>query len=318
MDAVPADWQWPDKRQYKSRCRERAFRARVRRHLWCPSRVGLVRHAAGRNASGRKCDFEGHLPGGRHGVHARASPVKTCSGRAGPPCVIMVGFRSHGSTFHSEFLDHRAHRSRQVDAGRSFSRADRRAPAPGDVGPGPRQHGPRARARDHDQGPRRAAELPRRRRAGLRPQPDRHARPRRLFVRGHAIARGLRGRAAARRRVAGRRGADARERVSRRREQPRDHPGHQQDRSARARSPTRSRRQIEEIIGLDAKRRHSREREGGPRRLGHPRGDRPPAAAARRRCRRAAQGADLRLLVRPVSRRRHPHAHHRRRHAARA
>ena len=57
--------------------------------------------------------------------------------------------------------------------------------------------------------------------------------PRRLLLRGHAIARGLRGRAAARRRVAGRRGADARQRVPRGREQPRDHPGHQQDRPAR-------------------------------------------------------------------------------------
>ena len=66
----------------------------------------------------------------------------------------------------------------------------------------------------------------------VRPQPDRHAGPRRLLVRGHAIARRVRGRAAARGRVAGRRGADARQRLSRGREQPRDHPGHQQDRSA--------------------------------------------------------------------------------------
>ena len=67
----------------------------------------------------------------------------------------------------------------------------------------------------------------------VRPQPDRHAGPRRLLLRGHAVARRVRGRAAARRRVAGRRGADARQRLPRGREQPRDHPGHQQDRPAR-------------------------------------------------------------------------------------
>ena len=47
-----------------------------------------------------------------------------------------------------------------------------------------------------------------------------------------AIAGRVRRRAAAGRRVAGRRGADAGQRLSRGREQPRDHPGHQQDRSA--------------------------------------------------------------------------------------
>ena len=66
----------------------------------------------------------------------------------------------------------------------------------------------------------------------LRPQPDRHAGPCRFLVRSHALARGVRRRAAARRCLAGRRGADARERVPGGREQPRDHPGHQQDRSA--------------------------------------------------------------------------------------
>ena len=66
----------------------------------------------------------------------------------------------------------------------------------------------------------------------LHPQPDRHAGPRRLQLRGHALARRVRRRAAAGRCVAGRRGADAGERLSRGREQPRDHPGHQQDRPA--------------------------------------------------------------------------------------
>jgi hypothetical protein len=34
----------------KSRRKEGAFRARVRRHVWFPSRVGLVRRASVRNA----------------------------------------------------------------------------------------------------------------------------------------------------------------------------------------------------------------------------------------------------------------------------
>ena len=69
-------------------------------------------------------------------------------------------------------------------------------------------------------------------------EPDRHARPRRLHLRGVALAAGVRGRAARRRRGAGDRGADARERLPRDREQPRDRPGREQDRPARR--PTRT------------------------------------------------------------------------------
>ena len=125
------------------------------------------------------------------------------------------------------------------------------------------------------------------------------------------------GRAAARRRVAGRRGADARQRLSRRREQPRDHPGHQQDRSSRRaagrgeaadRGDRRARREP----------RDSGERQGRRRRPRHPRGDRRAAAVAGGRSRRAAQGPDLRLLVRRVSRRDHPDPRDRRRHPCRA
>ncbi len=70
-------------------------------------------------------------------------------------------------------------------------------------------------------------------RADVRPQPDRHAGTRGLLLRGDPVAGRLRGRGAAGRRLAGRRGADAGQRVPGRRQQPRDHPGHQQDRSAR-------------------------------------------------------------------------------------
>ena len=54
-------------------------------------------------------------------------------------------------------------------------------------------------------------ELPRARRQGLHPQPDRHPRPRRLRLRGQPLARRLRGLAAGGRRQPGRRGADARQ-----------------------------------------------------------------------------------------------------------
>ena len=55
------------------------------------------------------------------------------------------------------------------------------------------------------------------------------------------------------------------------------------------------------------------QRQGGHRRAGDPRGDRRAPAAAGRRSRRAAQGADLRLLVRPLPRRRHRRPRDRRR-----
>ena len=73
---------------------------------------------------------------------------------------------------------------------------------------GPRFDGSRARAGDHDQGADRRALLQGARRPNLQSQPDRHSRPRRLRLRGVALARGVRGRAARRRRFAGRRSAD--------------------------------------------------------------------------------------------------------------
>ena len=75
-------------------------------------------------------------------------------------------------------------------------------------------------------------------RPDLPAQPHRHARPRRLQLRGLALPRGVRGRDPGRRLDAGRRGADARQRLPRARPGPRDHPGPQQDRPALA--PTSS------------------------------------------------------------------------------
>ena len=67
---------------------------------------------------------------------------------------------------------------------------------------GARLDGPRARARDHDQGAGGAGRVRGRRRRDVPAAPDRHARPRRLLLRGVAVARRLRGRAARRRRRA--------------------------------------------------------------------------------------------------------------------
>ena len=86
-------------------------------------------------------------------------------------------------------LDHRPHRPRQVDAGRPHPRAQRRRRRPGHARAVPRLDGPRAGAGHHHQGPERAARL-----EGPRPQPDRHARPRRLRLRGVPLAGRLRGR----------------------------------------------------------------------------------------------------------------------------
>ena len=81
-----------------------------------------------------------------------------------------------------------------------------------------------------------ASHYTQRRRAGLRHEPHRHARPRRLRLRGLARARRLRGGAAGRRRRAGRRGADAGQRLPGARQRPGDRAGAQQDRSAVGRS----------------------------------------------------------------------------------
>ena len=72
-------------------------------------------------------------------------------------------------------------------------------------------------------------------------QPDRHARPRRLRLRGVALARRLRRRAAGRRRVAGRRGADGRQLLHGDRAGRRGGAGAEQDRPAVRRAGARDR-----------------------------------------------------------------------------
>ena len=108
---------------------------------------------------------------------------------------------------------------------------------PGHEGAAARLDGARARAGDHDQGAGGARAL-----EGPPAEPDRHARARGLHVRGVALAAGLRRCAARRRRGAGDRGADPRERLPGDREQPRDRPDREQDRPPAGRSRRRRRR----------------------------------------------------------------------------
>ena len=135
---------------------------------------------------------------------------------------------------------------------------------------------------------------------------------RRLHLRGLAQPRRVRGRAARRRRIAGRRGPDAGQHLPRGRRRPRAHPVPEQDRPARRRARARGRG------GLRAAGRAGRhhpadlgqDRRG---RRGRARGAHPEGAAALGRPRRAAARADLRLRVRPVPRRGGLHPRRRRR-----
>ena len=145
----------------------------------------------------------------------------------------------HRPRDHPQLLHHRAHRPRQVDAGRPDAAAHRRRRRAGRAGAVPRPDGHRARARHHHQEPGRpdavdgAGGQRRGRRAGqLRAQHDRHPGPRGLHLRGVALAGGLRGRRAARRRGAGDRGPDPRQPLPRHRCRPAHHPGAEQDRPA--------------------------------------------------------------------------------------
>ena len=141
-------------------------------------------------------------------------------------------------------------------------------------------------------------------RQDLRAEPDGHARPCRLRLRGQPLAGRLRGLAAGGRRQPGRRGADAGQRLSRHRGESRDHPGPEQDRPAVRRSraglharsrtwsastrPKRCMVSAKTGLGIDEL------LEAMVKRLPAPKGE----------PRRAAEGAAGRQLVRPVSRRR--------------
>ena len=104
--------------------------------------------------------------GQRRAAAGDAGP-RLSAARAGPHGPIL-GRRTHGRPgTHPQLLDHRPHRPRQVDAGRPHPRDHPHGRSAADARAGARLDGPRARARDHDQGPGRARLL--RRRATARP-----------------------------------------------------------------------------------------------------------------------------------------------------
>ena len=207
-----------------------------------------------------------------------------------------------GHRQYPQLRHHRPHRPRQIDARRPVDPGDRRRRRARHGRAGARFHGYRARARHHHQGTDRAAQLPGARRQGLRAQSHRHARPRRLRLRGQPLARRLRGLAAGGRRLPGGGGADARQRLPGDRQQPRDRAGAQQGRPAggRAREGQAADR------GGDRARRLGRDPDLGQDRTqcaGGAGSHRHAPAAAEGRPRRDAQGAAGRQLVRQLSRR---------------
>ena len=155
------------------------------------------------------------------------------------------------------------------------------------------------------------------RRPDLQPQPDRHARPRGLLLRGVALAFRLRRRAAGGRCLAGRRGADGGQLLHRDRAGRRGGAGAQQDRSALGRPGARHRRRSRTSSASprsDAVRCSAKTGEGVQDILEAVIARIPPP---RGRSGRAAEGADHRFLVRQLRRRGDAGARRRRRAAAR-
>ena len=232
-----------------------------------------------------------------------------------PPAFYAVS--AHGPGTHPQLLDHRAHRPRQVDAGGSHPRADAHGGGARDAGAAAGLDGPGARAGDHDQGAGGARVLHGARRRDLPAAPDRHAGPRRLHIRGVALAGGVRGRALGGRRGAGRGGADGREHLPGGRIGPRADPVPEQDRPARRGAGAgggRSERADRRAAGGHPE---DQRQDGGGRGGGAGGADRARAAAVGRPAGSAA-GADLRLGVRPVPRRDRLHPRGRRHRSRRA
>ena len=85
---------------------------------------------------------------------ARTRPRARGSARSRAPRASYPVLRSHGRPVpHPQLLDHRPHRPRQVDAGRSHPRDDADGRPARHARAAAGLDGPRARARDHDQGP---------------------------------------------------------------------------------------------------------------------------------------------------------------------
>ena len=146
----------------------------------------------------------------------------------------------------------------------------------------------------------------------LSAQPHRHARPRGFQLRSFALAGFVRRRAAGGRCVAGRRGADAGQRLHRDQQRPGDHSRHQQNRSAQRRHRAHQ--------GDDRKRGRPRciafalhQRQDGPGCARCAGGDRQAGSSAKRPRQQSASGADLRFVVRFLSRSGRAGARHTRR-----
>ena len=121
------------------------------------------------------------LPGGVPGAPGARAGDATLP--AGPQAPRLT---THGPGQDPQLLDHRPHRPWEVDAGRSHPAGDRHRRRPRHEGAAARLDGARARARDHDQGPGGPRAL-----EGPPAEPDRHAGPRRLHLRGLAVAAGV-------------------------------------------------------------------------------------------------------------------------------
>ena len=240
-----------------------------------------------------------------HGRMARHVPARPAAPSAG----------CHRSVAHPQLLHHRPHRPRQVDARRPHARHHRRGQRPRHARPVPRPHGHRARTRHHHQEPGGQDAVGGRRGRSeardLRPQHDRHPRPRGLHVRGVPLARRLRGSDPPGRRGPGDRSPDTRESVPRPRERSRDHPGAQQDRPA-GRGPGEVRPRARAADRVRPRRCAAGQRQDrrGRRGAARPGGREDPRPDRRRE--RADPRDDLRLGVRQLPRRDHLRPHDRR------
>ena len=224
-----------------------------------------------------------HAPAERSRRAARRDPPMTTVDRSHIRNFCIIAHIDHGKSTLADRL---------LDATHALTRAR-------EEGAVPRQHGPRARARHHDQGPDRAHALPGRRRQRLRAEPDRHARPRRLLLRGLAgpaacegallvvdAAQGIEAQTLANAYLA----VDANLEiipVLNKIDLP-------------AADPERVAQEIEDIVGLDATDVLPVSAKDGTGHRRAARGDRRPRAAAEGRSRGARAGAGLRLLVRPL------------------
>ena len=175
-----------------------------------PRRTG---RPAGRDTAPRRSDRDQrrHLlipPAARPAVRRNS-----VAPRLTPPGARPIPRRMTDTAPHPQLLHRRPHRPREIHPRRPADPVDRHRRRPRHEGAAARLDGHRARARHHHQGQHRPPRLRGQGRPDLRPQPHRHPRPRRLRLRGLPLDARRRGLAPRRRRLPGRRGADARQRL---------------------------------------------------------------------------------------------------------